>query len=90
MNWLKKAVERTLIFGWALFDGWYLAPDLLAVLDRLNKDWISILKCNRNLETNSFRLRDEDGQPITFEGPHIKVKELVPYIPPECLQTCHH
>ncbi|MBV7331244.1 transposase [Chloroflexi bacterium TSY] len=64
-----------------LFDGWYLAPDLLAVLDRLNKDWISILKCNRNLETNSFRLRDEDGQPITFEGPHIKVKELVPYIP---------
>ncbi|MBV7340286.1 hypothetical protein KFU94_71195 [Chloroflexi bacterium TSY] len=21
-----------------LFDGWYLAPDLLAVLDRLNKD----------------------------------------------------
>ncbi|MBV7328601.1 hypothetical protein KFU94_59585 [Chloroflexi bacterium TSY] len=87
---VEKAVERTLIFGWALFDGWYLAPDLLAVLDRLNKDWISILKCNRNLETNSFRLRDEDGQPITFEGPHIKVKELVPYIPPECLQTCHH
>ncbi|MBV7331720.1 hypothetical protein KFU94_26515 [Chloroflexi bacterium TSY] len=78
---VEKAVERTLIFGWALFDGWYLAPDLLAVLDRLNKDWISILKCNRNLETNSFRLRDEDGQPITFEGPHIKVKELVPYIP---------
>ncbi|MBV7331994.1 transposase [Chloroflexi bacterium TSY] len=78
---VEKAVERTLIFGWALFDGWYLAPDFLAVLDRLNKDWISILKCNRNLETNSFRLRDEDGQPITFEGPHIKVKELVPYIP---------
>lgn len=77
----KQAVERGLSFGWVLFDGWYLAPDFLAVLDRLNKDWVSILKTNRNLETNSFQLRDETGTPIRFDGPHIKVKELVPHIP---------
>jgi SRSO17 transposase len=77
----EQAVERGLSFGWVLFDGWYLAPDFLSVLDRLNKDWVSILKTNRNLETNSFQLRDETGSPISFEGPHIKVKDLVPLIP---------
>lgn len=77
----EKAVERGVSFGWVLFDSWYLAPDFLAVLDRLNKDWASILKRNRNIETNSFRLRDEDGNPISFDGPHVKVKELVPLIP---------
>jgi len=77
----EQAVERGLSFGWVLFDGWYLAPDFLAVLDRLDKDWVSILKTNRNLETNSFQLRDETGTPIRFDGPHIKVKELVPHIP---------
>ena len=78
---VEKAIERGLAFGWVLFDGWYLAPDLLTVLDRLKKDWISILKQNRNLETNSFQLRDENGRPISLEGPHIKVNELVPLIP---------
>lgn len=78
---VAKAVERELLFDWVLFDGWYLAPDFLAVLQRLNKDWVSILKHNRNLETNSFRLRDEQGTPIVLAGPHIKVSELVPLIP---------
>ena len=78
---VEKAIERDLAFDWVLFDGWYLAPDLLTVLDRLQRDWISILKQNRNLETNSFQLRDENDQPISLEGPHIKVNELVPLIP---------
>lgn len=78
---VAKAVERNLVFGWVLFDGWYLAPDFLAVLKRLNKNWVSILKHNRNLEANSIRLRDKDGNPISFDGPHIKVNELVPLIP---------
>lgn len=79
---VEKAVERKLLFDWVLFDGWYLAPEFLAVLKRLNKGWISILKQNRNLETNSIHLRDAAGKPVSFERPQIKVSELVPLIPP--------
>jgi SRSO17 transposase len=78
---VEKAVERGLAFDWVLFDGWYLAPDFLTALQHLQKDWVSILKQNRNLETNSFQLRDENGQPISLPGPHIKVNELLPLIP---------
>lgn len=78
---VDKAVERGLSFGWVLFDGWYLAPDFIAVLTRHQKDWISVLKCNRNIETNSFRLRDENGKVLSFSGPHIQVQDLVPLIP---------
>jgi hypothetical protein len=42
----------------------------------------SLLKKNRNLETNSFVLKDAEGQPIRLEGPHIAVEDLVPLIPP--------
>ncbi len=52
-----------------------------APFQRLQKDRVSILKQNRNLETNSFQLRAENGQPISLPGPHIKVHELVPLIP---------
>ena len=76
-----KADDRGLVFGWVLFDGWYLAPDFLALITGLKKDWISILKQNRNLETNSFELRDKNGQPVSLPGTQIKVSELVPLIP---------
>jgi len=82
-----QAVERGLAFDWVLFDGWYLAPDFIAVLDRLHKNWISILKQNRKLETNSFQLRDENGAPMTLPGPHIKVNELVPLIPKQSFKA---
>jgi len=82
----EKAVDRKLLFDWVLFDGWYLAPDFLSVLERLNKDWISILKHNRNLETNSFQLRDAHGIPIAFDRPQIKVSELVPLLPQTAYQ----
>ena len=48
---------------------------------RRRKDWISILKKNRNLETNSFELRDAQGKRIPLEGPHISVEDLVALIP---------
>ncbi len=78
----QAAAERKLLFEWVLFDGWYLAPDFLAVLKRLNKNWVSILKQNRNLETNSIQLRDADGKLLAFDRTQIKVSELVPLIPP--------
>ena len=45
------------------------------------KKWISILKKNRNIETNSFQLKDADGQPIAFEGAHVSVEDFVKKIP---------
>ena len=78
---VRKAEERKLPFSVVLFDSWYLAEELVGVLAELKKDWVSILKRNRNLETNSFVLRDAAGKPIPFAGPHIKVEDLVPLIP---------
>lgn len=78
---VDKAMERELSFGWVLFDGWYLAPDFLATLAKHHLDWVSILKRNRNLETNSFQLRDENGDIISFDKPHVQVKEFVSRIP---------
>jgi hypothetical protein len=78
---VRKAVERKLPFSVVLFDSWYLAEELVSVLADLHKDWVSMLKRNRNLETNSFVLKDAAGAPIHFAGPHIKVEDLVPHIP---------
>lgn len=79
---IEQAVDRALPFSVILFDGWYLAPELVALAQQHGKDWVSLLKKNRKLETNSFVLKDAQGQPIAFDGAHIKVEELVPLIPP--------
>ncbi|MDJ0904244.1 MAG: transposase [Xenococcus sp. MO_188.B8] len=78
---IEQARSRQLPFTTVLMDSWYLAPDIVAALKEHKLDWVSLLKKNRNLEVNSFVLRDEAGQPITLTGPHIKVEELVPLIP---------
>ena len=78
---VESAMRHKLRFGILLFDGWYLSEELVAVARRRKKDWISILKKNRNLETNSFVLKDADGQAIPLEGPHIAVDEFVKLIP---------
>ena len=51
------------------------------MLRRRRKDWVSILKKNRNLETNSFVLNDAAGVPVPLKGPHIRVEDLLPLIP---------
>jgi hypothetical protein len=78
---VEAAIRHKLPFSVVLFDSWYLAESFVAVLRRRHKDWISILKKNRNLETNSFVLKDADGKPIPLDGPHISVENLVPLIP---------
>ncbi len=78
---VEAAIRRKLPFSTVLFDSWYLAEDFIAILHRRKKDWLSILKKNRNLETNSFVLKDTDGKRIPFDGPHISVEDLVPLIP---------
>ena len=78
---VEAAIGHKLPFSVVLFDSWYLAPDFIAVLRRRRKDWVSILKKNRNLETNSFVLKDAAGKRIPLDGPHIGVEDLVPLVP---------
>jgi SRSO17 transposase len=78
---IKQAIQQGLPFSTLLFDSWYLSPDLVALLTEYHKDWVSLLKSNRNLEVHSFVLNDERGQPVPLEGPHIQVADLVPLIP---------
>jgi len=78
---LAAAVQRKLPFSLLLFDGWYLTEELVAAARRHKKDWISLLKKNRNLESYSFTLKDAQGQPVTLPGPHIAVQNLIPLLP---------
>jgi hypothetical protein len=79
---LEAAIQHKIPFSVLLFDSWYLAEELVSMARYRKKDWISLLKKHRNLETNSFVLKDATGQPIRLEGPHIAVDDLVPRIPP--------
>jgi hypothetical protein len=79
---LEAAIQHKLPFRVLLFDSWYLSEELVSMARYRKKDWISLLKKNRNLETNSFVLKDAAGQAIRLEGPHIAVEDLVPLIPP--------
>ena len=78
---VRKAVARKLPFRVVLFDRWYLAQEGGSVLAELHNAWVSMLKHNRNLETNSFVLKDAAGAPIHVAGPPIKGEDLVPHIP---------
>jgi SRSO17 transposase len=78
---VRSAIRHRLRFEILLFDGWYLSEALVAEAARRRKKWISLLKKNRNLETNSFQLKDAHGQPIQFAGEHVSVEEFVKKIP---------
>ena len=77
---VEEAIRSKVPFGVVVFDAWYLAEDLVRVLVRRRKDWISVLKTNRLLETASFQLRDVNGWALKLPSPHIAVAELVPLI----------
>jgi hypothetical protein len=79
---LEAAMQHKVPFRVLLFDSWYLAEELVSLARYWKKDWISLLKKNRNLETNSFVLKDTAGKPLQLEGPHIAGEDLVPLIPP--------
>jgi SRSO17 transposase len=78
---LSQAIERDIPFTTVLMDSWYLSSELVSVLKEKQKDWVSLLKRNRNLEVHSFQLKDAQGQPMTLPGEQIKVEDLVPLIP---------
>jgi hypothetical protein len=81
INLVEAAIRHKVPFGVVVFDAWYLAEDLVRVLARRRKDWISLLKKNRLLETASVHLRDANGWAMQLPGPHIAVEELVLLIP---------
>lgn len=78
---VEAAIRQKVPFDVVLFDGWYLAEEVVHVLERRRKAWVSILKKNRNLETASFVLKDAAGSPIPLAGPHIAVADLIALIP---------
>ena len=79
---LEAAIQHKVPLNVLLFDSWYLAEELVSMARYRKKDWISLLKKNRNVETQSFVLKDAAGKPLQMEGPHIAVEDLVPLIPP--------
>jgi SRSO17 transposase len=78
---LETAIQHKVPFSVLVFDSWYLAEELVSMARYRHKDWISLLKKNRNLETHSFVLQDATGTRIPLVGPHIAVEDLVPLIP---------
>jgi hypothetical protein len=78
---VEETIRYKVPFGVVVFDAWYLAEEVVQVLARRRKDWISLLKKNRRLETASFQLRDANGWAMKLPGPHIAVEDLVSLIP---------
>lgn len=78
---VQAAVQQGVPFETVLFDSWYLAPELIAILAEHDKNWISLLKVNRNIETNNLVIKDEAGQKRQFDSSKIKLQDLIPLIP---------
>jgi len=79
---LEAAKRHKVPFQVLWCDSWSLAEALVSMARYRKKDWISLLKKHRNLETNSFVLHDAVGNRIPLAGPHLAVADLVPLIPP--------
>jgi len=78
---IRSALEQGIPFKVVLFDGWYLCPQIVELLAEYELDYISILKRNRKIETDSFQLYDEEGEEIVFEEKTVQIRELVKKIP---------
>ncbi len=81
LAFVEAAIQHNVPFRVLLCDRWYLADEWVSMARYRNKDWRSLLKKHRNLETNGFVLKDAAGKPLQLEGPHIAVEDLVPLIP---------
>ena len=78
---VAEAIRSKVPCGVVVFDAWYLAEDVVRVLARRRKDWVSLLNTNRLRETASFQLRDIHGWAMKRPGPPLAVEALVPLIP---------
>ena len=81
VEWVEEAIRCQVPLGVVVFDAWDLAEELVQVVARRRKDWISGLTTNRLLDTASFHLREAHGWPLKLPSPHIAVEALVPLMP---------
>ena len=68
MALLEAAMHHKVPWSVLLFDRWYLAEELVSMARYRKKEWISLLKKKRNLETNSFVLKEAGGTPHPAGG----------------------
>jgi hypothetical protein len=78
---LEAAIRHKVPLSVLVFDRWYLAEALVSMARYRHKDWSSLRKKHRNLETHRFVLKDTTGKPLRLAGPPIAVADLVPLIP---------
>jgi len=78
---LEAALPQKVPLTVLVFERWSLAEALVSMARDRKKDWSSLLKTHRNLETNSFVLKDAAGHPIRLDGPPMAVEDLGPLIP---------
>jgi SRSO17 transposase len=83
---VEQAIDHHLPFSMVLMDSWYLSSELVAMLSACGKDWVSLIKSNRKIETASFQLKDAQGNPISLPTPAVRIDELVPLIPASAYQ----
>jgi DDE superfamily endonuclease len=86
---VEAAIRRKVPVGVVVFDAWYLAEDLVRVLARRRKDWISLLKKNRRLETASFHRRNANGwaMPPLMAPPVLKRYNTLPSQPSSTMKS---
>ena len=65
---LEAAIRHKVPWSVLLFDSWYLADELVSMARYHKKDWVSLLKKNRNLATHSFILKEAAGNPSRWRG----------------------
>jgi SRSO17 transposase len=52
---IHSAIERALPFKTVLMDSWYLSEDVVKTLADAQKEWVRLLKKNRNVESHTLR-----------------------------------
>jgi len=83
---IRSSIQQEIPYKVALFDGWYLCPQVVDLLAEYERDYISILKRDRKIKTDSFQLYGDKGEPIVFAETTVQVKELVEHIPKSSFQ----
>ena len=78
---VEEAIRCKVPGGVVGFDVWELAEDVVRVLTRRRKAWISLRNQTRGLATASVQLRDVSGWALKRPGPQIAVEDLVPLLP---------
>jgi hypothetical protein len=79
---LDAAMQQKGPWSVLLFARWSLAEELVSMARSRKQEWLSLLKKQRNLDTNSVGLQEATGPPIRLEGPPMAVEDLVPRLPP--------